>query len=208
MIVFNLREKRIIQIHNTYHEIQRKGRIRVRDARAGTQRIYLYELPAEWALVPGRNRLWLQTVSHKGLRLLGPALHAGALAANLALAARPPYRWLLVAQALFYAAALGGFARRNARRRAPLLSVPYVVCVLNAATIVGFLRFVSGRQRATWEGASPSAWASMARGDTPGPAADGGGAQAVLDTILVPTPVEGAPCPGETSEASRTIPHR
>ena len=107
-----------------------------------------------WALNPIENRLWLQTVSHKGLRLLLPLLHVGALVTSLSLAAEVPYRVILLAQALFYAAALGGYAGRNAGRRTPLLSVPYVVCVLNCATVVGFLRFVTGRQRATWEHAA------------------------------------------------------
>ncbi len=106
---------------------------------------------------PFQNRLWLQTVSHKGLRLLLPLLHVGAFVANLPLADRPFYGGMLLAQTLFYASALGGYAGRNAGRRAPLLSVPYVVCVMNCATIVGFLRFVTGRQRATWEHASRSA---------------------------------------------------
>jgi len=110
-----------------------------------------------WAMNPFQNRLWLQTVSHKGLRLLLPLLHVGAFVANLPLADRPFYGGMLLAQTLFYASALGGYAGRNAGRRAPLLSVPYVVCVMNCATIVGFLRFVTGRQRATWEHASRSA---------------------------------------------------
>src|SRR5258706_13974986 len=63
---------------------------------------------------------------------------------------------MLLAQALLYGAALGGYARRNAGRRIPLLSVPYVLCLLNCATFVGFLSFVTGRPRATWEHAARS----------------------------------------------------
>jgi poly-beta-1,6-N-acetyl-D-glucosamine synthase len=104
-----------------------------------------------WLLDPRQNRLWLQAVSHKGLRLLTPLLHGAALAANVALAGSPAYRWLLLAQATFYAAALGGYASRNSRTRTPLLSVPYVICLLNCATVIGFLRFATGRQRVTWD---------------------------------------------------------
>jgi len=103
-----------------------------------------------WLLNPWRNRLWLQTVSHKGLRLLGPVLQGAALTANVALAGAAVYRSLLLAQALFYAAALGGYVLRNARWRSPLLTVPYVVCLLNTATILGFIRFATGRQQVTW----------------------------------------------------------
>ena len=56
----------------------------------------------------------------------------------------PLYRAALVVQVLFYALALAGHAMRNSRRRSALLSVPYVVCLLNWATVVGFLRFRHG----------------------------------------------------------------
>ncbi len=54
VVVFNLAEKRIVQIYNTYNEIQRRGRIKVADGTAGAPRIQAYELPADWTLVPGR----------------------------------------------------------------------------------------------------------------------------------------------------------
>src|SRR5580765_6039627 len=50
-----------------------------------------------WLLDPHRNRIWLATVSHKGLRLLGPVLHAAFFAASAALAGAQPYRAVLVA---------------------------------------------------------------------------------------------------------------
>jgi biofilm PGA synthesis N-glycosyltransferase PgaC len=104
-----------------------------------------------WLLRPRQNRLWLQTVSHKGLRLLAPFLHVTAFIANVALCGSWFYRSLLVAHAAFYAAALGGYAVRNATRRTPFLSLPYVVCLLNFATVIGFARFIAGRQRVTWD---------------------------------------------------------
>lgn len=103
-----------------------------------------------WLLDPSRNRIWLATVSHKGLRLLGPALHALALATTVALAVEPLYAVLLAGQVTFYAAALGGHAARRAGRKSPVLAVPYVLCLLNWATVLGFVRFATGRQRATW----------------------------------------------------------
>jgi biofilm PGA synthesis N-glycosyltransferase PgaC len=104
-----------------------------------------------WLLNPFRNRLWIQVVSHKGLRLLGPLLLAAAFGANLGALDSAVYRWTLVAQLVFYTAALAGFAVRNAGRTVPLLSLPYVFCLLNCATIVGFLRFVRRRQHVTWQ---------------------------------------------------------
>jgi cellulose synthase/poly-beta-1,6-N-acetylglucosamine synthase-like glycosyltransferase len=95
-----------------------------------------------------RNPLWLQTVSHKGLRLLTPLLLLTALGANLLLLESPWFQLLLLAQVVFYAVALSGHALR--RVRIPGLAAPYVVCVLACATAVAFLSFVSGHQKVTW----------------------------------------------------------
>jgi cellulose synthase/poly-beta-1,6-N-acetylglucosamine synthase-like glycosyltransferase len=104
-----------------------------------------------WLLNPFRNRLWFQTLSHKGLRLLAPLLQGTALATNLFLASSPGYRTLLAAQALFYATALGGYALRNTNWKHPVLALPYTVCLFSWATVVGFFRFATGQQRVTWE---------------------------------------------------------
>lgn len=104
-----------------------------------------------WLLNPFRNRLWLQTFSHKGLRLLTPPFLASALTTNLLLLDWPFYHWTLVGQLCFYTASLGGYCLRNSRRKIPLLSFPYVLCLLSWATVVAFARFLAGRQPVTWE---------------------------------------------------------
>jgi cellulose synthase/poly-beta-1,6-N-acetylglucosamine synthase-like glycosyltransferase len=109
-----------------------------------------------WVLDPRQNRLWLQTVSHKGMRLVAPAFLGAALAASLALAASPFYRAAAAVQVAFYAAALAGFALEASHRRPRLLAVPCAACMLAAAVIAAWFRFLSGRQRVTWERAAPS----------------------------------------------------
>jgi hypothetical protein len=52
LIVINLHAKRIIQVQNSYAEILRKDRGRVRLAGRPTRQLYHYDLPSEWALVP------------------------------------------------------------------------------------------------------------------------------------------------------------
>ena len=106
-----------------------------------------------WLLDPFRNRLWFQTVSHKALRLAGPLLLAAAFVSNLALAGRPFYLCALFAQAAFYAAAMCGVLK-SAARRLPFVAIPFTVCLLNWATVVAFLRFLTGRQSVTWERAA------------------------------------------------------
>lgn len=52
LIVFNLSERRIVQVVNSYAEIQREDRGRIRRAGHPVRVLYHYRLPGEWALVP------------------------------------------------------------------------------------------------------------------------------------------------------------
>ena len=124
---------------------------------AGTFQLFARE---RWLFDPVRNPLWFETMSHKALRLAAPFLQLVLFAANLALADLWFYCWLLAAQMAFYAAALGGHAHRHARHRLYVLTVPYALCVLNWAALVGFVRFLTGQQRVTWEQVASTALAS------------------------------------------------
>ncbi len=104
-----------------------------------------------WLLHPLRNRLWLQTVSHKGLRLLCPLLLLGALGTSLFLLDSPIYAGAVVGQITFYAAALGGRALRHRGKSAWLLALPYLFCLLHWATVVAFFRFATGQAAVTWK---------------------------------------------------------
>jgi cellulose synthase/poly-beta-1,6-N-acetylglucosamine synthase-like glycosyltransferase len=119
---------------------------------AGTFQLFARE---RWLFNPRRNRVWFETISHKALRLLAPVLHGVALVANVGLADVLIYRWMLGAQLLFYLAALGGYLHGR-RRSVLLLRVPYTVCLLVWATIVGFVYFATRRQQVTWERVAPS----------------------------------------------------
>lgn len=52
LVVFNLSAQRIVQIQNSYADLNRKGRGRIRRDGRPTQRLYHYELPADWSIVP------------------------------------------------------------------------------------------------------------------------------------------------------------
>jgi cellulose synthase/poly-beta-1,6-N-acetylglucosamine synthase-like glycosyltransferase len=116
---------------------------------AGTFQLFSRE---RWLWNPRRNRLWFETMSHKALRLTVPLLHAAVLIA--AIGATPQgavYGLALVAQLVFYSAAVAGFAAGRRMRRLPMLSVACAICLLNWATVVGFIRFLTKRQQVTWE---------------------------------------------------------
>lgn len=51
-VIFNLRAKRIVQIQNSYREIERQGVSRVFDGTHMTSEVFRYRLPSEWSLVP------------------------------------------------------------------------------------------------------------------------------------------------------------
>ena len=121
-------------------EFERKAR-----TLAGCYQLFFREA---WLLNPWENRLFFETVSHKGLRLLLPLLLLGALVGNALLVEIPFYGALLACQTLFYGAALLGHIRRGAHLR--LLGLPYLLVLLSVATAVGFLRAISGSQKVTW----------------------------------------------------------
>ncbi len=52
LVVFNLPARRIVQVQNSYGELARRGLGRVRQDGKPTGRLYRYELPAEWAILP------------------------------------------------------------------------------------------------------------------------------------------------------------
>lgn len=52
LIIFNLPARRIVQVQNSYSEIQRSDRGRIRESGKPTRTLYHYRLPSEWALVP------------------------------------------------------------------------------------------------------------------------------------------------------------
>jgi cellulose synthase/poly-beta-1,6-N-acetylglucosamine synthase-like glycosyltransferase len=122
---------------------------------AGTFQLFARE---RWLFNPVRNRLWLQAFSHKGLRLLAPLLELTLLLASTVLFEFWLYRGMLMIQLACYGAACAGYAQRDLRRRLKVLTVPYTVCLLNWATVVGFARFVTGRQTAMWDRVAPPEW--------------------------------------------------
>lgn len=52
LVVFNLTARRIVQIQNSYGELPRRGLGRVRQEGKPTSRLYRYELPPEWTILP------------------------------------------------------------------------------------------------------------------------------------------------------------
>jgi cellulose synthase/poly-beta-1,6-N-acetylglucosamine synthase-like glycosyltransferase len=100
-----------------------------------------------------------QLVSHKLLRWLIGLLQIGILLCSLLVLHSSFYRLIFASQLVFYLSALVGWALHARRCRAPLVSVPYFLCMLNAAALVGLARAAAGKRVPIWEKAQSSRYA-------------------------------------------------
>ena len=100
-------------------------------------------------LLPWRNRLWWQLLSHKYLRLVAPGLLAVVLLAAFALRQHPFYAAMFWAQIAFYVLALIGAATRSLKM--PLFSWPAGFVFLNLMTVAGFWYYLRESGKTGWE---------------------------------------------------------
>lgn len=52
LVIYNLPAKRIIQVQNSYANVERQDRGRIRENGRPTRKLYRYRLPEEWRLLP------------------------------------------------------------------------------------------------------------------------------------------------------------
>lgn len=52
LIIFNLKERRIVQVQNTTGEVERSGTARHHNGQRWTARVHSYKLPDTWSIVP------------------------------------------------------------------------------------------------------------------------------------------------------------
>jgi biofilm PGA synthesis N-glycosyltransferase PgaC len=130
------------EAHDDAFEDDREFKRKVRTL-AGNYQLFA-RMPA--LLVPFRNPIWFETVSHKVLRLAAPWLMLALLALSLwgAAGGSGPLQALVAAQMGGYGAAALG------RRAGKLGAVARTFVVLNAAALVGLWRHLTGGQRVAW----------------------------------------------------------
>lgn len=103
----------------------------------------LFRFP-HW-LLPWKNRLWWQLISHKYLRIVAPFFLAALLVSNALLGALPVYRALLVCQIGFYVLACIGLMFQSLKVR--LVSIPTGFFFLNLMTVGGLWNYLRGTYR-------------------------------------------------------------
>jgi len=119
------------------HEMKRKIRTLAGNYQA------IVQMP--WLLIPWRNRLFFQLVSHKLLRLVVPFLMIAVFLLNIGLMEHYVYRICFVGQVMFY---LLGAVPASSRCQVPGAIRAFLL--LNLAALIALPVFVAGRQRVTW----------------------------------------------------------
>ncbi len=52
LVIFNIRDRRIVQVVNTYADVRRQDRGRIHKDGEPTRQLYQYRLPMDWQIVP------------------------------------------------------------------------------------------------------------------------------------------------------------
>ncbi len=128
-----------------------KESIRKRRTIAGAAQLLVNQ--PSW-LLPWRNPIWFEYVSHKVARLLSPLLLVLAFVANGMLASHPVYGTLLVLHVVFYLSAVAGLAFQLTGCRSACFGAQLVFVSLNATTVVALWDALRGHFRVTWQGLS------------------------------------------------------
>lgn len=124
-------------------EFRRKVRIVSRALNAVTR--------ATGVLNPFRNlRHWWLLVSHKILRWFAPFFLIVTFLTALALVRAPFFRWVLLAQVLFYLLAIAGWLLQNSPSSPKLLSTAFYFCVVNLASLLGCIKCLRRDLSGTW----------------------------------------------------------
>ncbi len=105
-------------------------------------------------LLPWKNPIWFEYVSHKLLRLLSPVLLVLVAAANWPLRHEPLYAVTYSLQLGLYLAALIGWAFQRLGQKAVLFAPPLLFVTLNSVTLAALWDALRGRFRPTWRKAS------------------------------------------------------
>src|SRR6266581_2920889 len=101
-------------------------------------------------LSPLKGMLAFCFFSHRVLRWLAPLLLLVGFICSVVMIKRLDFAILFIAQCAFYLSASIGYWRKKQGKPARLLSAPLHFCLMNLAMLLGFLRYLSGQQKLTW----------------------------------------------------------
>jgi cellulose synthase/poly-beta-1,6-N-acetylglucosamine synthase-like glycosyltransferase len=120
---------------------------RVRIAAGGFQAI-----PRLWKILnPVRGLVAWQYFSHKVMRWITPFLLLIIFFMNLLLWQNSFYQLIFLGQVAFYSLASIGFILSKHGKDSGVLYAIFFFCFTNIATMVGFWRFITGKQSVVWQ---------------------------------------------------------
>jgi cellulose synthase/poly-beta-1,6-N-acetylglucosamine synthase-like glycosyltransferase len=139
-------DRQAIAFEETAPSIQAEFRRRARIGTGGYQ-----ALTRLWPLLhPRFGWTAFAFLSHKVFRWASPLFLVGLLLSNLLLASAPGYQAAFAAQVVFYLFALLGNQVSWGGRFGRLLRLPTLFTVVNAALLVGFVRWLQRPQSGVW----------------------------------------------------------
>jgi len=102
---------------------------------------------------PFKNKVFFQFISHKVFRLLVPFALIFMLISSMSLFHETFYGVMLILQICLYVSAIIGHYLSKIKLAfiSRLFGVPYMFVVLNYAALAGLYRFITHKQKATWE---------------------------------------------------------
>lgn len=145
-------EDQAIVFDRLSHSVEKENIRKRRTIAGNAQLIRLYP---GW-LLPWRNPVWFQYMSHKLARLLSPFFLVGVFLSNLALLDDLFYVTTAAAQGLFYGVAALGWMGRRTRVQFGLLGLPMTFVALNATTALAVIDAVRGRIDVKWSSSRDS----------------------------------------------------
>lgn len=137
--------------YNTPSTSTEQEAVRKRRTIAGAAQLVLNQ--PRW-LLPWKNPIWWEFMSHKIARLVSPWLLLVVVTTNVALVSQPLYAVILGLQATFYGAALAGLWFQRRGRKSLWLGLPLMFVSLNTTTVEALWDAARGRFRATWQRAA------------------------------------------------------
>lgn len=93
-----------------------------------------------------------QIFFHKLLRYLMPLLLIAFIVLNAALAPKGGvYPYILIGQAVFYAAAVAGYFQQRLNKTNRLLYIPFYFCLVNLSALKAIIGYLKGERQVTWQ---------------------------------------------------------
>jgi cellulose synthase/poly-beta-1,6-N-acetylglucosamine synthase-like glycosyltransferase len=133
------------KIYDRFSRTAKEEFLRKTRTLAGNFQLFLY---FKWLFNPLGSIIGWQFISHKFLRLLVPFLLAAVLFSSWQLHSQGFYAAVFILQCIFYTLAILGMFFKHKNK---IFDIAYMFCVLNAAAVVGMLRFLLNRQNVLWE---------------------------------------------------------